>query len=300
MEFDPETDEDADSEADARRSERTSRRTDGREDAAADVTPATAEPNTASTTATPAAENEATATEIAAGATETDTAVTFDRDGLRAGFLKTIPVALGIGGYGIAFGILADQAGLSVAEAALMSATVVAGASQIVAVELWADPIPIAAVLVTTFAINLRYSLMGAALQPWFKRLSATKVYGSLFVMADENWALTMRSLKSNTGYGAFLLGSGIAVWLAWVGATIVGSVAGGVIGDPTTYGFDFILTAVFLSLAAELWEGQSSLLPWTVSLATALITAELVPGRWYILLGGLAAATVEVIRRGE
>ncbi|MEY7850553.1 AzlC family ABC transporter permease [Natrarchaeobius sp. A-rgal3] len=223
--------------------------------------------------------------------------VTFSREGIRTGFATTVPIALGVGGYGIAFGVLANQAGLSVAEAALMSATVLAGASQIVAVELWADPIPVAAVLFTVFAINLRYSLMGAALEPWFRQLSPKQIYGSLYFMADENWALTMRDLTSGSGRGAFLLGSGIAMWVFWVGSTIVGAVAGGVVGDPTRYGFDFILAAVFVALAAELWEGRSSLLPWLVALGVAVAAAELVPGRWYILLGGLAAAVVEVIR---
>ncbi|RQG92294.1 AzlC family ABC transporter permease [Natrarchaeobius chitinivorans] len=226
--------------------------------------------------------------------------VTFDREGIRTGFYTTVPVALGVGGYGIAFGVLANQAGLSVAEAALMSATVLAGASQIVAVELWADPIPVAAIVVTVFAINLRYSLMGAALQPWFRHLSPKEIYGSLFFMADENWALTMRDLTAGNGRGAFLLGSGIAIWVFWVAATIVGALAGGIVGDPTRYGFDFILAAVFVALAAELWEGRSSLAPWVVALGVSVVAAELVPGRWYILLGGLAAAVVEVIRYGE
>lgn len=228
------------------------------------------------------------------------TTVTFGRRGVRAGFLTTLPIAVGVGGYGIAFGVLADQVGLSSAEAALMSATVVAGASQIIAVELWADPIPIATILLATFAVNLRYSLMGAALQPWFSQLSAKQAYGSLFLMADENWALTMRDLKSDTGRGAFLLGSGIAVWSFWVGSTVIGTVVGGAIGDPATYGIDFILAAVFVALAAELWEGRSSLVPWLVALATALLAAEFLPGQWYILAGGAVAGIVEVIRYDE
>ena len=223
--------------------------------------------------------------------------MTFDREGLRAGFLACVPVAVGVGGYGVAFGVLASRTGLSLAEAVLMSATVFAGASQIIAVELWADPIPIAAIVATTFAVNLRYSLMGAALQPWFRHLSPGQIYSSLVLMADENWALSMRELASGSGRGAFQLGSGVALWLFWVGSTVLGVLAGASVGDPARYGFDFVLVAVFVALAVELWDGASTLGPWVVALAASVVAADLLPGQWYILLGGLAAAALEVVR---
>ncbi|MFC7139250.1 AzlC family ABC transporter permease [Halosimplex aquaticum] len=223
--------------------------------------------------------------------------VTFDRAGIRAGFLTCVPVALGVAGYGIAFGVLADRAGLTAAEAALMSATVLAGASQIIAVELWADPVPIAAVVLAVFAVNLRYSLMGAALRPWFRHLSAPRAYLSLFFMADENWALTMREFTSGSRRGAFLLGSGLAIWVFWVASSVVGVAVGGVIDDPATYGLDFVLVATFVALAVELWDGSSTAVPWAVALVTALATSQLLSGQWHVIAGGLAAAVAEVVR---
>ena len=219
--------------------------------------------------------------------------------GAWAGFVACLPVALGVAGYGVVFGMLARRVGLSVAEAALMSATVLAGAAQLVAVELWETPTPVVAILVTTAVVNLRYVLMGAALRPWFEDLSPLEAYASLFFITDENWALTVRDLRSGSGRGAFLLGSGLAVWAFWVAATVAGAVAGSAIGDPARYGVDFVLTAVFLTIAAGLWSGRHSLVPWAAAAAVAVAGAAWLPGRWYILLGGLAASLVEVGRRG-
>jgi len=222
---------------------------------------------------------------------------TFSLAGARKGFLACVPVALGVAGYGVLFGVLARQAGLTVAESTLMSATVVAGAAQVIAIGVWDQPIPVAVVVGTVFVVNLRYLLMGASLRPWFKELSPLQAYGSVFVMADENWALTMQELRSGNPTGAFLLGSGIAIWVFWVLATVVGAAAGGVIDNPATYGLDFMLTAVFVTIAVGLWEGRSDLVPWLVAGGVAVGTAQLLGGEWYILFGGLAGAGVEMVR---
>ncbi|WP_277539992.1 AzlC family ABC transporter permease [Haloarcula laminariae] len=224
-------------------------------------------------------------------------AVEFSLSGVRNGFTEGTPIALGVAGYGVVFGVLARQAGLSVAEAALMSATVLAGAAQVITIELWDTPIPVLAVIGTTFIVNLRYALMGAALRPWFSQLSPAKAYGSVFFTADENWALTMGKLRSGSRQGAYLLGSGLAMWVFWVLSTVVGAVAGSVVSDPATYGLDFVLTAVFVAISVGLWDGKSDLGPWVTAFAVAALGAELLPGRWYILLGGLAGCLVEVVR---
>ena len=225
--------------------------------------------------------------------------VSFDRSGVVAGFRTCLPVAVGVGGYGIAFGVLARQAGLSVWEATLMSAVVLAGASQLIAVELWDAPLPVLAIVVTTLVVNLRYVLMGASLRPWFEKLSPARAYGSLFFVTDESWALAIADFREGAGRGAFLLGAGLSIWVLWVATTAVGAAVGGAIGNPDQYGLDFVLTAIFVAIAVGLWRGREDLLPWAVAAGVAVLGAEALPGRWYILLGGVTGSLVAVVRRG-
>ncbi|CAI49913.1 ABC-type transport system permease protein [Natronomonas pharaonis DSM 2160] len=225
-------------------------------------------------------------------------AVSFERDGIVAGFRTGLPVAIGVGAYGIAFGVLARQSGLSVAEATLMSATVVAGASQLVAVELWGTPLPVVTILVTTLVINLRYVLMGASLRPWFKSLTPAQAYGSSFFITDETWALSIADLRSETGRGAFLLGAGLALWSLWVLTTAIGAAAGSAVTDPERFGLDFVLTAIFVILAVGLWRGRNDTAPWAAAAAVAVAAEAAAPGQWYILFGGLAGSLVAVVQR--
>lgn len=240
--------------------------------------------------------NETAAVEMTAADSDSDAqSVTFTATGFRQGFLAGVPVALGVAGYGVVFGVVASRAGLSVAEAALMSATVLAGAAQLVAVELWANPIPAVAIVTTTAVVNLRYVLMGAALRPWFRELTPGQAYSSVFFFADENWALTMASFRNGDTQGAYLLGSGVVLWALWIAATVVGATAGDLVGDPAQYGLDFAVTAIFLTLAAGFWQGRESLRPWIAAAAVAVAANALVPGQWYIIGGALAGAAVEI-----
>lgn len=223
--------------------------------------------------------------------------VTFTRQGFAIGLKRTIPVALSIFTYGLVFGVLSRQAGMSLFEAALMSALVFAGASQFVALGLWVLPLPVPALVLTTLVVNLRHLLMGASIAPWFSKLPPLKAYGTLFFLSDESWALTMAEFRKGTRDGAFLLGSGVAAFTAWLGATVAGQTLGNALQDPARWGLDFAFTAVFVALLAGLWRGKSDLLPWAAAAAVAIACWLWLPGKWYILLGGLAGSLVGALR---
>ncbi len=230
----------------------------------------------------------------------TEEPVTFDLKGVLTGARRTLPIALSVCAYGLVFGVLAQQAHLSILEVLLMSGLVYAGSAQLIVLSLWSMPLPIATILFTTLIVNLRNVLLGVAISPWFLRIPRLKAYASIFFLADENWALTMGEFDKGKRNAAFLLGSGLVLYVAWLSSTVIGRILGDVVHDPVRFGLDFAFTAVFLSLLVGLWKGKSDLLPWVVAGIVAVVSAHLLPGKWYIVLGGLAGSIVGGIRHAD
>ncbi|MDQ7836796.1 MAG: AzlC family ABC transporter permease [Humidesulfovibrio sp.] len=218
----------------------------------------------------------------------------FSLNGLAAGFRACLPVALGVAVYGVLFGLLARQKGLSLVETQSMSLFVFAGASQLIALDLWSPNLPVASLIITTLIVNLRHVLMGAALAPVLTRLSARQAFGSLFFMTDESWAITLARMVDDSRQkretdGAFLLGAGLAVYSFWNLSTALGHLLVRGLDDPAKYGLDFAFTAVFTALLVGLRPRRHDILPLIAATATALLCARLLPGKWYILAGAIA-----------
>ncbi len=222
---------------------------------------------------------------------QTEAEVTFSLAGTLRGARRVLPVALSVCAYGLTFGVLARQAGLSVLEVFLMSGLVYAGSAQLIVLSLWTMPLPIGMIVLTTLIVNVRNVLLGAALSPWLLRLSALKVYTTCFFLSDENWALTLGEFERGEHDAAFLLGSGLVMYVAWVGSTVLGRTLGTIIQDPAQWGLDFAFSAVFLALLVPLWRGKMDLLPWLIAALVAVVSARFVPGKWYILLGALTGS---------
>lgn len=221
----------------------------------------------------------------------------FSRKGLVAGVRQSAPIALGVFTYGIVFGVLARQSSLGVTEAVLMSASVFAASAQFVVLDLWESPLPVIAIVVTTVAVNLRHLLMGASIQPWLKRLTPHKTYGMLYFLNDESWGLTMRARSNGESDAAFLLGSGLIVFAAWISATVLGVSIGGLIQNPGKYGLDMAFIAVYIALLVGVWDGREDAVPVGVAAVVAIAASVVIPGNWYIIIGGLTGSIAGVIR---
>ncbi|MEP2783667.1 MAG: AzlC family ABC transporter permease [Pseudoruegeria sp.] len=188
------------------------------------------------------------------------------------GILKGSPLAIGVGAYGLAFGVLAAQAGFSDVEVVLMGIFVFAGSSQIVAVERLAADAGFMVVLVTALALNLRYLPILASISPVIKSAPKGSRLLAIHLTADENWALTLayRSKGGTVGW-RFLIGAGLIIMFAWSVASTFGVWLGSGDFDLDRYGIGFAFTAAFIVLARGLWRGGTDLIPWTVAAIVAI-----------------------------
>ncbi len=112
---------------------------------------------------------------------------------LRRGFLDILPLMAGVVPFGLLFGTLAVQKGLSPLEVILMCATTYAGGAQFVSIDVWATPVPVFAVVLATALANTRYFLRGAALRPHVRHLPVATKAWFVAIHSDETWALAIK-----------------------------------------------------------------------------------------------------------
>jgi 4-azaleucine resistance transporter AzlC len=221
--------------------------------------------------------------------------VTFTAAGIRRGFRASLPLWLGMVPFGLVIGVLADAKGMSFLETVLMSAIVYAGAAQLLALELWADPAPVVAATVAALVVNIRMAPMGAALAPWLDRLRGIRLWGTLWTLVDHSFAMAVQEQRRGGRDAGYLLGVGLGLWVAWVVTTAVGHLAGSVVRVPPGHPLYFASVAAFLSILVGLWRGpRVDLAPWAVAGLVALAAHRAgLPVPLPLLLGSFSGAAL-------
>ena len=212
------------------------------------------------------------------------------------GALANIPLAVSAVTYGGVLGVLSAQKGVSWAEMSAMNILMFAGSAQFVMVDMWKEPLSVWAVAMAVFVINLRYLLIGASLRQVFHGQSLLRKAALMHLVADENWAVTIAEQRKGRVSPFFLFGGGVLLLCAWSFGTLSGNLLGSFIQRPEQYGLDFAFIAVFTALALSLWRGRSDLGGWLVAAALAFLAERYLPGKWYIVIGGVGGALVPVV----
>jgi branched chain amino acid efflux pump len=216
--------------------------------------------------------------------------------GLAEGAWRAGPLLPGTVIFASAFGALAAQKGLTLTDAVLMNLIVFTGIAQLLALEVWTDPLTlgtVASLVTLTLVVSARFVLMGASLRPWMSPLPAWQVYPVLLLTTDANWIVAMRYRGDGGGDASILAGAGLALWTVWVTAAVPGYLLGAIMQDPKRFGIDLMLPVFFVAMLVQLWRGPRRAVGWVVAGVVALITAQLLPGFWFIVVGAVVGSIV-------
>jgi 4-azaleucine resistance transporter AzlC len=212
---------------------------------------------------------------------------------IKVALRQSLPVVAGYVAVSMAFGVVAAKyIGLN---SILMSATVFAGASQFVALQMIITSSSVAFIVFTTFLVNLRHVLMSSYLQNYHRNQSSLKKCLVAFGITDETFAVSTRGLREINpdemearGF-RYQITLNMTCYLSWVLGTVAGVFIGQNLPSELVEVLPFTLTALFLYLMVVNIADKTDLIVALTAGITSLILSGVGVG-WNILLATIIA----------
>ncbi|HEX4841311.1 MAG TPA: AzlC family ABC transporter permease [bacterium] len=231
-----------------------------------------------------------------------------------AGIRAELPILLGVLPFGLIYGALALQAGISPAPALAMSSIVFAGSAQFVATQLIRAGTPVGLLLLTTLVVNLRHLLYSASLAPHLRPLRPAWKAALAYLLTDEAYAVPITHYSQASPSRAtppshgdepdhrhwFFLGAGLTMWTTWQASTAAGLYLGARI--PTSWHLEFALPLTFLALARPAVTDRATAITVLVASVVGIVSYGLAMRLGIIVaaLAGIAAGIVAETRWGR
>ncbi|MBA3869413.1 MAG: AzlC family ABC transporter permease [Anaerolineae bacterium] len=222
-----------------------------------------------------------------------------------AGMRDTVPLEIGSIPFGIIFGALAVNSGLSPAAAMGFSIFVYAGSAQFIGSNLVAQGVGIPLIVFTTFIINVRHALYGATLAPHMKHLSQRWLLPLGFWLTDETFAMVViryNKPDSSPFKHWYHLGSSITMYINWNFWTFIGIVAGQRIPDLSQYGLAFAMDVTFIGMIMPQLKNRPMVLAALVAGFSA-VALNNVPNKLGLIIAvfiGIAVGLITEMLTGE
>ncbi|MBO9523987.1 MAG: AzlC family ABC transporter permease [Nocardioidaceae bacterium] len=203
-------------------------------------------------------------------------------------------VWLGLVALGTGFGVVVTGYGFPWWLAPLISLTVFAGSVEFILVGMLAGGASIAAIALTTFVVNSRHLFYGLTFPLHRVEGRLPRAY-SVFALIDEAYALTAGKDPAMLSSGR-ILATQAGLHLSWVGGSLLGALAGSLLGD--VEGLDFVLTALFVVLALDAYDERPDRVTLLLATGAAGLAFLVAPGSMVLVAMSVFAATLLIRHR--
>ena len=212
------------------------------------------------------------------------------------GCLQEIPLQLGVFPFGIAYGILGIEVGLTNIQTYLLSIIIFAGVSQIVFAQLFSTFTPSFIIVGTIGIVNLRHILYGVSLSSYLKKLSLKWRIILSYLITDEAFAISYKRFSEGkkTKYMHFhLLGSGITLWTSWQISTLIGIYIGPSI--PNSLNLEYVIPLSFIAVVVVSINTKIKLIVFIMSALLSILLKDL-PWNLWIITSALMSIIIGVL----
>lgn len=219
---------------------------------------------------------------------------------LRKAFKATLPVLAGYLVLGAAFGMLMSGAGYAPWFTCLMSLTVYAGSLQFAAVSLLTGGVSLLSAGVTALSVNARHLFYGISMAERYACAGKSKPY-LIFALTDETYSLVSSAHPDLTPEEElrFCFRVSLLDHIYWITGSAAGAVAGSLLA-PDTAGFEFALTALFLTVMLDQWLDTPQERPASAAGVLITLACLLLFGKSNFLLIAMPLILLFLILRGR
>ena len=217
-----------------------------------------------------------------------------------AGVRAEFPLLVGVFPFGMIYGALALNAGLSKTASQLMSSIVFAGSSQFITAQLIHDSAPGFVIVLTIAVVNLRHMLYSASLAPYVASLPTRWKTLLSYLLTDEAYAATVihyeREGVTPLGHW-FFLGAGFSLWFIWQVSTALGIFLGTAI--PASWSLDFALPLTFIAMVVPVLKNRPAIAA-AVSAGVVALLAYALPYKLGLILAALVGIAIGTFLEGK
>jgi predicted branched-subunit amino acid permease/branched-subunit amino acid transport protein len=212
------------------------------------------------------------------------------------GIVDVMPLTIPVVPFGIIYGVIGVEMGLTPFMTFAMSFIIFAGSSQIAFSQLFVAGASPLVMLGSVAAINSRHFLYGAVLSQYFNKLNFNWRILLSYLMTDQAFSVSSSYLKNNQNKinaHYHMLGSGLTLWLLWQISTLAGIFLGNIV--PEQLGLTFTIPLTFLALIVSELRKLDHVIVILISGTSSLVFYNY-PYKIYIILSAFIALGVSYL----